>query len=93
MEIISILFRVQNWDHNSHFLQVKGVVTGTCMGHSTVCPFVGYVKQSLFQVYTGTMPQLFLHYINDFRAINAELGDFINFTNFSPLPLTLNSPG
>eukprot|EP00061_Rhincodon_typus_P010968 g35639.t1 len=55
---------------------------GTCMGPSYACPFVGYVEQSLFHSYTGTIPQLFLHYINDCisaaSCTHVELERFIN---------------
>eukprot|EP00061_Rhincodon_typus_P004923 g23743.t1 len=45
---------------SSHFLQTKGVAMGTCMGPSYACLFVGYMEQSLFRSYTGTIPHLFL---------------------------------
>eukprot|EP00061_Rhincodon_typus_P002922 g18820.t1 len=55
------------------------------MGPSYVCLFIGYVEQSLFCCYTGTIPHLFLHYINDSISITScsheELEQFINFTN------------
>eukprot|EP00061_Rhincodon_typus_P017122 g45681.t1 len=34
--------------NSSHFLQTKGVATGTRMGPSYACLFVGYMEQSLF---------------------------------------------
>eukprot|EP00061_Rhincodon_typus_P013539 g39972.t1 len=39
----------QSWPRPS----TKGVATGTRMGPSYACLFVGYVEQSLFQSYTG----------------------------------------
>eukprot|EP00061_Rhincodon_typus_P013554 g39993.t1 len=55
------------------------------MGPSCACLFVGNVEQTLFHCYTGTIPHLFLHYINDCTgAASCSLGEleqFINFTN------------
>eukprot|EP00061_Rhincodon_typus_P003596 g20477.t1 len=62
---------------------------GTRMGPSIACLFVGYVDQSLFRNYTGTIPHLFLRYIDDCigaaSCSHEELEQFINFTNtFQP---------
>eukprot|EP00061_Rhincodon_typus_P000071 g10351.t1 len=58
---------------------------GTCMGPSYACLFVEYVEQSLFRCYTGTVPHLFLHYIDDCigdaSCSHRELEQFNNFTN------------
>eukprot|EP00061_Rhincodon_typus_P006237 g26669.t1 len=58
---------------------------GTCMGPSNACLFVGYVKQSLFRSCTGTIPHLFLHYIDNCidaaSCSHEELEQFSNFTN------------
>eukprot|EP00061_Rhincodon_typus_P012213 g37804.t1 len=58
---------------------------GTCMGPSYACLFVGYVKQSLFRSYTGTIPHLFLRYIDNCigaaSCSHEELEQFINFTS------------
>eukprot|EP00061_Rhincodon_typus_P000473 g11819.t1 len=55
------------------------------MGPSYACLFVGYVEYSLFRSYTGTIPYLFLRYINDYISTascsHKELEQFINFTN------------
>eukprot|EP00061_Rhincodon_typus_P014756 g42013.t1 len=55
------------------------------MGPSSACFFVGYVEQSFFCYYTGTISHLFLRYINDSigaaSCSHEELGQFINFTN------------
>eukprot|EP00061_Rhincodon_typus_P001678 g15430.t1 len=55
------------------------------MGPSYACLFVGYVEQSLFGSYTGTIPHLFLRYIDDCISATScsheELKQFINFTN------------
>eukprot|EP00061_Rhincodon_typus_P002750 g18370.t1 len=55
------------------------------MSPSYACLFVGYVEQSLFRCYTGTIPHLFLHYIDDCIGTAScsyeELEQFINFTN------------
>eukprot|EP00061_Rhincodon_typus_P017127 g45686.t1 len=57
------------------------------MGPNYACLFVGYVEQSLFHCYTGTIPQLFLCYIDDCISAascsHEELEQFINFTNTS----------
>eukprot|EP00061_Rhincodon_typus_P003478 g20188.t1 len=50
---------------SSHFLQTKGVARGTHRGPNYACLFVGYVEQSLFCSYTGTIAYLFLRYIDD----------------------------
>eukprot|EP00061_Rhincodon_typus_P004714 g23261.t1 len=67
------------------FLQTKGVAMGTLMGPSYACLFVGYVEQSLFRCYTGTIPHLFPRYIDDCitaaSCSHEELEQFINFTN------------
>eukprot|EP00061_Rhincodon_typus_P014138 g40979.t1 len=63
----------------------KGVATGTHMGPSYACLLIGYVEQSLFCNYTGTMPNLFFRYIDDCigtaSCSHEELEQFINFTN------------
>eukprot|EP00061_Rhincodon_typus_P007445 g29152.t1 len=55
------------------------------MGPSYTCLLVGYVEQSLFSTYTGTVPQLFCRYIDDcFGAASCtqpELEQFIDFAN------------
>eukprot|EP00061_Rhincodon_typus_P010539 g34904.t1 len=55
------------------------------MGPSYACLFVGYVEQSLCICYTGTIPHLFLHCIDDSISTascsHEELEQFINFTN------------
>eukprot|EP00061_Rhincodon_typus_P018562 g47779.t1 len=71
---------------SSHFLQTKGVAaTGIYRGPSYACLFTGYVEQFLFCCYTGTIPHLFLCYIDDciITALCSleELEQFINFTN------------
>eukprot|EP00061_Rhincodon_typus_P000716 g12539.t1 len=69
--------------NSSHFLQTKGMATGTCMGPSYTCLFVGYVEQSLFRSYT--IPHLFLTYIDDCIGTASRshevLEQFIHFTN------------
>eukprot|EP00061_Rhincodon_typus_P010195 g34299.t1 len=47
-----------------HFLQTKEVAMGTRMSPSYPCLFVGFVEQSLFCDYTGTIPHLFLCFID-----------------------------
>eukprot|EP00061_Rhincodon_typus_P001216 g14049.t1 len=55
------------------------------MGPGYACLFVGYVEQSLFRCYTGTIPHLFIHYINDCISAascsHEELEQFTNLTN------------
>eukprot|EP00061_Rhincodon_typus_P006301 g26810.t1 len=55
------------------------------MGPSYACLFIGFVEQSIFQNYTGTIPHLFLHYIDDCigaaSCSDEELNQFINFAN------------
>ncbi|XP_059840443.1 uncharacterized protein LOC132402015 isoform X1 [Hypanus sabinus] len=57
---------------------------GHRMGPSYACLFVGFVEQSMFQLYTGIGPPLFLRYIDDCigaaSCTHAELVDFINFS-------------
>eukprot|EP00061_Rhincodon_typus_P003863 g21152.t1 len=86
IRLTELILTLNNFSFSSsHFLQTKGVAMGTHMGPSYACLFVGYVEQSLFRSSTGTIPHLFLCYIDD--CINAascfhvELEQFINFTN------------
>eukprot|EP00061_Rhincodon_typus_P016632 g44946.t1 len=71
--------------HLCMFNRTKEVVMGTRMGPSYACLFIGYVEQSLFRCYTGTIPHLFLHYIDDCNGAascpHKKLEQFINFTN------------
>eukprot|EP00061_Rhincodon_typus_P013377 g39716.t1 len=56
---------------------------GTRMGLSYACLFVGFMKRSLFNNYTGTIRHLFLRYIDDCigaaSCSRKELKQFINF--------------
>eukprot|EP00061_Rhincodon_typus_P002913 g18809.t1 len=75
--------------NSSHFLQTKGTAMGTRMGTSYACLFVGDVEHPLFRSCTGTIPHLFLRYIDDCIGATScshqELEQFINFTNiFNP---------
>eukprot|EP00061_Rhincodon_typus_P003125 g19353.t1 len=69
----------------SHFLQTKGVAMGTHMGPSYAWLFIGYMVQSLFHCYTGTIPHLFLCYIDDCVGASScsheKLERFENSTN------------
>eukprot|EP00061_Rhincodon_typus_P000155 g10709.t1 len=61
------------------------------MGPSYACLFVGYMEKSPFHSYTGPIPHLVLHYIDDCigdaSCSHEELEQFINFTNtFHPNP-------
>eukprot|EP00061_Rhincodon_typus_P003352 g19884.t1 len=71
--------------NSSHFLQTKGVVTGTHMGPNYPTKRQAYVKQSLFCSYNGTIPHLFLRYVDDCISTalcsHEELEQFINFTS------------
>eukprot|EP00061_Rhincodon_typus_P003511 g20263.t1 len=54
------------------------------MGPSYACLFRRYVEQSLIRCYTGTIPHLFLCYIDCIGAASCsheELEQFFNFTN------------
>eukprot|EP00061_Rhincodon_typus_P008529 g31222.t1 len=81
-----LVLTLNNFSFNSsHFLKTKAVAMGTRMGPNYACLFVGYVKQFLFRSYTGTIPHLFLRYIDDCigtaSCSREELEQFINFTN------------
>eukprot|EP00061_Rhincodon_typus_P014291 g41227.t1 len=81
-----LILTLNNFSFNSsQILQTKGVAMGTHMGPSYACPFVGYMEQSLFRCYTGTLPHLFLRYIDDCidaaSCSHEEFEQFINFTN------------
>eukprot|EP00061_Rhincodon_typus_P000343 g11378.t1 len=58
---------------------------GTRMGPSYACLFIGYVEQSVFRCYIGTIPHLFLRYMDDCISTascsHEELEQVINFTN------------
>eukprot|EP00061_Rhincodon_typus_P005816 g25792.t1 len=58
---------------------------GTRKDPSYACLFVGYMELSLFHCYTGTIPHLFLRYIDDCIGVvscsQEEIEQFINFTN------------
>eukprot|EP00061_Rhincodon_typus_P017617 g46390.t1 len=76
------------------------------MGPSYACLFVGYVEQSLFRSYIGTIPHLFLCYIDECIGTalcsHEEFEQFINFTKTdralrdslirSTLPTNLTTP-
>eukprot|EP00061_Rhincodon_typus_P009577 g33190.t1 len=66
IHLTELVLTLSNFSFNaSHFVQTKGVAMGTRMGPSYAYLFVGYVEQSLFCYYTGTIPHLFLRYIDD----------------------------
>eukprot|EP00061_Rhincodon_typus_P006303 g26814.t1 len=64
---------------------ISGVPMGTHMSPSHTCLFVGYVKQSHFSMYTGSVHQVFHRYINGCigaaSCSQAELELFIDFAN------------
>eukprot|EP00061_Rhincodon_typus_P009113 g32341.t1 len=70
---------------SSHFLQTKGVVMDTHMGLSYSHFFAGFMEQSLFNNYPGTIPHLFLCYVDDCIGATLcsreELKQFVHFTN------------
>eukprot|EP00061_Rhincodon_typus_P001401 g14701.t1 len=64
--LTKLVLILNNFSFNSsYFLQTKGVAMGTRMGPSYACLFVGYMEQCLFHCYTGTIPYLFIRYIDD----------------------------
>eukprot|EP00061_Rhincodon_typus_P010041 g34019.t1 len=84
--LAELVLTLNNFSFDSyHFLQIKGVAMGTCMGPSYACLFIGFVEQTPFCCYTGTIPHLFLHYIDDCigaaSCSHKELKQFTNFTN------------
>eukprot|EP00061_Rhincodon_typus_P012754 g38672.t1 len=84
--LTELVLTLNNFFLNSfYFLQTKRVPMGTDVHLSYACLFVGYVEQSLFCCYTGTIPHLFLRYIEDCigaaSCSHEELEQFINFTN------------
>eukprot|EP00061_Rhincodon_typus_P001154 g13886.t1 len=83
--LTELVLTLNNFFNSFHFLQTHGVAMGTCMGPSYACLFVGYVEKSLFRSYSGTIPHLFLRYIDDYigtaLCFHEELEQFINFTN------------
>eukprot|EP00061_Rhincodon_typus_P006196 g26569.t1 len=83
--LTELVLTLNNFSFNSsHFLQTKGVSMGARMGPSYACLFVGCVEQSLFHCYTGTIPHLFLRYVDDYIAAascsHGKLKQFIKFT-------------
>eukprot|EP00061_Rhincodon_typus_P002302 g17137.t1 len=84
IHLTELILTLNNFSFNSsHFLQTKGVAMGTRMDAIYACLFVGYVEQSLFHSYTGTIPHFFLCYIDDrigaASCSHEELEQFINF--------------
>eukprot|EP00061_Rhincodon_typus_P004746 g23335.t1 len=84
--LTELLLTLINFSFNSsHFLQIKRVAMGTRMGSSYACLLIWYVEQSLFCCYTGTIPHLFLCYIDDRGSttlyFHKELAQFINVSN------------
>eukprot|EP00061_Rhincodon_typus_P007691 g29643.t1 len=66
LHLAELVLTLKNFSFNSsHFLHVRGVAMGTCMGPSYACLFVGYMEHSLFQSYSSPYSQLFLRYIDD----------------------------
>eukprot|EP00061_Rhincodon_typus_P002312 g17169.t1 len=83
IRLTELILTLNNFSFNSsHFLQTKRVAMGTCMDPSYACLFV---EQSLFRSYSGPIPHLFLHYIDDCISAascsHEELEQFIHFTN------------
>eukprot|EP00061_Rhincodon_typus_P013838 g40456.t1 len=83
---MELVLTLNNFSFNSsHFLLTEGVAMGTCMGPSYACLFVEYVEESLFCCCTGTIPHIFLRYIDDgispASCSHEEREQFSNFTN------------
>eukprot|EP00061_Rhincodon_typus_P007121 g28477.t1 len=90
--LTELVLTLNNFSFNSsHFLQTKGMPMGPPMGPSYACLFVRYMEQSHFRCYTGTIPYLFHHYIDDCIGAafcsHEELEQFMNFTNIFLLNL------
>eukprot|EP00061_Rhincodon_typus_P002374 g17368.t1 len=93
IHLTELVLTLNNFSFNSsHFLQTEGVAMGTHMGPDYACFFIGYVEQILFHSYTGTIPHLFLRYIDDCISAalcsHEELEQFINFINTFHLKFT-----
>eukprot|EP00061_Rhincodon_typus_P011028 g35737.t1 len=53
LRLAKLILTVNNFAFNSsHFLQVRRLAMGTCIGPSYACLFMGYVEHSLFQSYS-----------------------------------------
>eukprot|EP00061_Rhincodon_typus_P016126 g44174.t1 len=84
IHLAELVLTINNFSFDSSHL-TEGVAMGTRVGTSYACPFVGFVEQSHFNNYTGSIPHLLLRYIDD--RISAalcsreELEQFINVTN------------
>eukprot|EP00061_Rhincodon_typus_P011750 g37000.t1 len=83
ISLMELVLTLKSFSFNSsHCLQTKGVTIGTCMCSNYAYLFV---EQSLFRCSTGTIPHLFLRYIDDCISAascsHEELEQFINFTN------------
>eukprot|EP00061_Rhincodon_typus_P016698 g45049.t1 len=64
---------------------MKEVGMGTPHGPKLCLPLCRYVEQPLFRSYTGTIPHIFLRYIDDCigtaSCSHEELKQFIHFIN------------
>eukprot|EP00061_Rhincodon_typus_P012186 g37763.t1 len=82
--LAKFILTLNNFSFNSsHFHQVGGVATGTCMGPSYVCPFVECVEHSLFPDSIPFSQFLHLHCIcsNDANFIKGASGISSFFLN------------
>eukprot|EP00061_Rhincodon_typus_P008697 g31542.t1 len=84
IRLTELVLTLNNFSFNSsHFLQTKGVAMGTHMGPSYACLFVEYAEQSLFRCYTGTIPHLFLCYIDELQRFICTSVNVIYYIRYS----------
>ena len=75
--------------NGQHYRQTGVVAMGTKMGPNYACLFVRFVEEQIYANYTGFLPQLHKHYIDDVVGVaqctRLELEQFIDYVcNFHP---------
>jgi hypothetical protein len=69
--------------NDKFYSQIGGVCMGTRMGPNYACMFMGYLEHAILQTYQGTLPQLYVRFIDDILcAGNMTEQQVLQFTEF-----------
>ena len=86
IRLAELVLTMNSFEFDGEFYQqISGVAMGTKMGPCYACLFMGYLEQQIFDSFPGTIPDIFLRYIDDIVGVTSmsynELQNFFLFAN------------